>query len=435
MSWSLWVCLSASSPCRKVITMGYKEQVKTAIGLDSIPGFMLLRSDANTHRTELATWDAGKHTVIRILPEVKENSVVPARMSEEDNDFSDWICAENMVFKFGVHEKFSCFTKAKDAPDDVSPIELFCRTVHKAVKNNERSIPRDWELWCKGAKDRSPELSRVGKCGLVQCVVVERKGGPIIDDKTKKRIVAYPCMFVLKPGARYDFENLLNMRNEDGSFVVGDFLGEGRLFKIDQVPYNPATKAMPHYGITVCMNEDGTPKTYPVSDEVMLSWRPWADLLRFLTVEEQMKLLCRAFPPEILDYALGRTGFASYLPESVIGRWHQRSADTGPLRAPQVVPAPAPVAPPPQRAVAESDEQFVRVSELPMESEGSSEDDDVPFDADEVEKPRVQSGLVQPPINRTITPTASPSFDPAKSAVSKNAIRERLNAARLNRPK
>jgi hypothetical protein len=102
-------------------------------------------------------------------------------------------------------------------------------------------------------------------------------------------------------------------------FALGDWCSpeNGRIMRIYQIPQTAETK--PHYGIEM---QDVLPLG-PMETRVREVWTPWDQLLRYHTAEEQIGYLCRAFPLEAVDFALGRSEYEGLLPSHVRGSWQR----------------------------------------------------------------------------------------------------------------
>jgi hypothetical protein len=103
-------------------------------------------------------------------------------------------------------------------------------------------------------------------------------------------------------------------------FELGDWCSaeHGRVMKIFQAKL--AENERPHYDIEMGAEK---PLSEAMRTRVRNFWTPWEDLLQYHTAEQQIGYLRRAFPKEVLDFALGRSEYEGLLPADIRGSWQQ----------------------------------------------------------------------------------------------------------------
>lgn len=320
--------------------MGFKDRVGGG-GLDAMPGFMI-RMPGMPHRTQLASWD--KDTRLRVFPmPLGDGGWQPMRNSVENDDFGDAVTVEPCCRKLGVHEQFTVITRIPDH-DGEPPINKFCKSMVSTAENSPHDLPREWCEWTKGARGRAPKIAKVQNCIFFQCAMLTINGEECINRQTGRPAPKYPALFMGSVSMLMTFSRLGNTlvenyngprpssvaaQGEEGRkqldriykdmFQIGDWCSPegGRVMRVFQVP---ATQEMkPHYGIEM---QEEMPLG-PIEHRAREVWKPWDQLLRYHTVEEQIGYLCRAFPIEAVDFTLGRSEYEGVLPTHVRGSWQR----------------------------------------------------------------------------------------------------------------
>jgi len=300
----------------------YASTVPSAGGLERFSGFTLLKEGA-PHQVHAPRGEKGR-ALIRVLPEIRENAEMPWRMTSDRCDFSNWIRAEKLIRMAGVNNKFTAFCRVlgKDRKY-AGPIQRFADTMYNAIKNSPTSLPPEWIRW----KDKQGALPGVEYVGLLQVMLFENAGFVNRDNVTGKYKPVTPVLFVMPKSARMAVEALCDTEvdgfagNSDdfsSRYKIGDpcSTSAGRMLQCVYVPQNGAM--LSHYAVTPL-------QAVPIPFELAKkSFRPWDDVLNYLTEEQQMELLIDHFPPEAVDYVFGQTVMADLMPKVVRGKWLAR---------------------------------------------------------------------------------------------------------------
>jgi hypothetical protein len=389
--------------------MSYRDDVPRGDGMGRYPGFHLTLPEAK-HNT-FKPGEKGK-TLFRAFPEMQNGVEMPYRAGPDQFNFTYWMKAEKMVRSMGTGTKFTAFTRVKGKDRNyIGPIEKFCYTLAKVIKDTPTSIPQEWVKWkaLKGA------LPRVEAAGLLQGMLFENNGKEYKADGRYKPL--FPVLLTIAKTAREQLETLCNTEvpgyvgapDDYGKrFSCGDFIScaGGKLLQFNLVP--PSGIAFAHYNVAV------TQKQIPLKPELVAqNYLPWEKLLKFLTLEEQIQLLVQEFPPDAIDFVLGQSEWSNMLGSTVRGSWDNRGKVVTAPSAPQQS---SPQAPPPTTTANAVPATVVTPSEdAPWNDDGATSQDiegDIDFSggADESETTTPQATPVNPPSAQTTA--SSPSSPP-----------------------
>jgi len=299
----------------------------------------MIKNPAAPHRTQLAGKDAD--TQIRIWPGVDvKGNIMPMRESADPDMFGLAVWVEPAVTMLGVQERFTYITRIPgDARQD--PTTMFCNTLVEALDKHPRDFPREWTepSWIKGSSGQGARLDKVKSAIFFQGETHMIKGKMQVNDQTRQPQPVVPTLFMGKTSLLISFQKHGNKRvqtyagpepatlpkfNGDQMlrqqldqvysqlFEIGDWCSPegGRMMRIYFVPGS-------HEGFARYDFEMMQPVQCTV-DPRSGFW-PWEQLLRYHSAQEQIGYLCRAFPIEAVDYALGRTEYEPILPPHVKG--------------------------------------------------------------------------------------------------------------------
>ena len=276
------------------------------------------------------------------------------RYGPGDNEFGHWlVCVP--VFKGGTTETFSFIGALEDpnnpgelldVTDPVNPSPAYEFQTHASrMANNDPALKN---VLLVGGKGRSPALGRrLDGCALAQGVLLLHG----INNYYKRPQM--PILFQMSQGASNALQGVLNKKVEGyvgdpldlkNRFASGDILdvNEGRIFsfynaladtaapeetsvnwdKAGAASNQQASKEFEHYACELKTKlpipRDGNGQIMAPAGKTLFT--PWKDVIRFLTVEEQVSTLCRAYAdlPVLLRDCLRQ--FSDCLPPFVTGR-------------------------------------------------------------------------------------------------------------------
>lgn len=343
--------------------MGYKQQVQR--GLDTSPGF-LIRSPNAPHQTVLPNWD--KETQIRVFPEPHPDGGFKCmREGSSDNDFSDAVWAEPVARSLGVKEQFTYIDRIPGVTGK-TPTSRFVEAIISLIEEKPRDVPESWISWIKGGKGRAAKVQKVKTHVFWQGMEIMRKG-ELLKNSSGQLQPQYPVLVMGAVSLQMSFEELANSRtpdfqgpmpesvpgNDEASrkqrdqlyaqmFQIGDWcsIDHGRIMSIYQAQAH-GKFTMNHYAIEM---KSEFPLT-SIAEHVRQLWVPWEQLLKYHTVEEHIQMLCRAFPPEAVDYAFGSSELRDLLPAAYKDAWKRyRAAESNQVPGYGYKPEQRPQAPP-----------------------------------------------------------------------------------------
>ena len=410
-------------------------------GLSTFEGFKILKG--TTHWITRPRGDKG-FLRFRIMPALNEQGVpqISPFSPDKPEEFGDWIKVEPTVNYWGVGQnRLTCLARCSDTPEgEKSPAETFYWAIWGAMKHSPQ-VHENWLYWAhKNADRKNKGISAIRPTVYLQAVVTHEQGKLLkgSDGKVKYRwptVVMIPGS-VLEEGFPNSLVNVVVKHN------IGDFLGEGRLFTLDFVPPNNISFA--HYDVLVERDVANNFVKAPLNPTMLASWKPWDQILRKLTEAEQTQYIARYFPPDAVDFALGTTRFAKYLPPEVLGAWFKRSTmvstpnmvlqpnavapynppmspnTTNPVVMPPVIPTvAAPYVPAPVDAM-----------QPPQDGGWAAESAGEPFDPTEAPPEEVDfSGMSNMPPEVQFLNSGGSNIDPQAARGMEAAVKARLLAA------
>lgn len=332
--------------------MGYKQQV-TRPGLDGSAGF-LVRRPGQPHRTTMPSWD--HETQFRVFPRPKpDGGFFPIRASTDDDDFGEAVWAEQVVKRLGVQEQFTYPVRIPGLQGD-PPTTILAQALLALIKDKKKELFQrgfgDWLDWPEGGKGRSARLSKPQDAIFWQGATIMARG-KVFQNKAGQPAPQFPSLLMGTVSLRMGFEKIGNARIVDQAgnptyngpapesiggdgedarrqrdaiyaamYQLGDWcsIEHGRVMRIYQAPPSTDGFDKPHYAIV-----PGDEFSLTGAEElVRKNWVPWEDLIWYHSAEEQVQLLCRAFPPEAVDYALNGSPYTDLLPANVKNAWRNQ---------------------------------------------------------------------------------------------------------------
>lgn len=336
---------------------------------NSMPGMFMLQDSSGMSIEFLG--DKGP-TVFRIFPSFTDNGKeLPGRTPRDeggslryvDGELSDWIYPEFGVRYAGVKGKFSAFFRTPNGSDaDNTPFRHFFKVLRKEIdedlKKGTGRFPPSWYPWVQRGiphgDPNSPQgaLAKPGWFGFVQGICYENRG-KVYTNKSGQPEPKAPCVLMLTYSAVTSVETLMKeklpgvsvcRRIEDYKIPEPVSCASGRVARF---VYVPATgEGFSKYAV----NMD---QACPIPADLAQTMRkPWNQVLRFLTEQEQVNTLCQHFEAAAVDYALRSSQFGDLLPAEVRGSWGRKTApvaqatatqqfqpvNTAPVEAPQFQP-------------------------------------------------------------------------------------------------
>jgi hypothetical protein len=268
-------------------------------------------------------------TLFRAIPEFVNGQEMPLRLKAGENELSSFICVKQGVSFLGLGERFACLTDVKGATmgsyeQQNGPVEKFVKTMRKLIKDNKPLVSQaGFHEWLAWMDNRGP-LTRLEDYGFIQgAVFANGKMTYLSPDKQTYKPLC-PTVMQLTQSAWQAMLGLINQEvpgyaghpeDYNNRYACGDLLSSagGKMLTFN---YHPASnQSFPSYSMSV-----GQPVPLP-QQTVSGWWRPWDEVLNYLTVEEQFRLLINHFPGEALDYVFAGTPYHKLVPEAGRGSW------------------------------------------------------------------------------------------------------------------
>jgi len=347
--------------------LSYKQQVHRS--LDTSPGFLIKNPEA-PHRTVLPNWE--HETQIRIFPEPHADGGFGClREGSDDNNFGGAVWSEPVARSLGVKEQFTYVDRIPGVTGK-TPTSRLVEALISLIEEKPRDVPESWIGWVKGGKNRAAKVQKIKSHVFWQGMELMRKG-KLLTNESGQLQPQYPALVMGAVSLQMSFEEMANKRvdgfqgpmpesitADDAAsraqrdqlyaqmFIIGDWcsIDHGRIMSIFQAAAS-GKFTMNHYALKMLQEFPLTSIAGPIQQ----LWRPWDKVLRYFTVEEHMQMLCRAFPPEAVDYVFGTTELRDLMPNTFKDAWKRYRATQqswGPgMQMPQQTGAPVPQQAPP----------------------------------------------------------------------------------------
>lgn len=349
------------------------------------------------------TWNMTR-TVARLLPvwdPMNPQQLDPFKLSENDRDFGDWIRRYDAVTGLGTPGITYILRDPRETDIDIqqNPAWLLYRGIKSAVDSGQCDPSWNPLIYGGGANRKAP-LDSPTDIYVAQCILLEHKSKPCnpplgmapehqqvvlmmsqsageaLLDKANEE--GAPDIITLDGGMFVDFHQLgvpsllagaQPMQQQQpqllgqgttagGGHHRGNQPSENR-YEVDFLPAYP----MPaHIG--------SPPGLAHMRDQIVAKIRPWDDIIRVPSIEEQVGMIATCgLPPSAVVFALGDL-YGEYIPEHIRAAAHQQTAPTqvqGGFQQPQggaptgFQPPPtggAPVQQPPQQQPAQQPTGF-----------------------------------------------------------------------------
>lgn len=348
--------------------VSYKDQVQRS--LDTSPGF-LIRAAGMPHRTVLPNWE--HETQVRIFPQPHTDGGFKCmREGSDDNNFSDTVWSEPIARCLGVQEQFTYIDRIPGVTGK-TPTSRLVEALYTLIDEKPRDVPESWVSWIKGSKKRAAKLQKTKRGIFWQGMEIMRKG-KMLTNASGQVQPQFPVLIMGAVSLQMSFEEMSNTRvsgfqgpmpetieGDDAAsraqrdllyaqmFAIGDWcsIDHGRVMSIFQAEAS-GKFTMNHYSLKMLQELP----LQSIAPMVQQQWTPWEKLLRYFSVEEHVQMLCRAFPPEAVDYVFGQSELRDLLPDTFKDSWkrYQASQLAWSQGMPQQPPQPPqpPQAPPPQ---------------------------------------------------------------------------------------
>jgi hypothetical protein len=297
------------------------------------PGLCILKSTSGMYFYRPG-WD--HVSIIRPLPAPLEDGsgCQPYRKSMSEFDYSPWIESKHIALYIGSMKKVSFIDEVpgQNRKFYQTPLDKLIQTVKSKVKG----FGVDYDEY-GDAKNNLHPVHPSSPSALIQCIVLNYKGKNYFAEGSPLTNI----VFSLTRSAKTALDELLEEENETFSGDPADFINRfkfgnvldpvnGSVLKIiGQGDASETTASSSGYSIDASSlkkkanSGDSEFKKYqvvigekaPIKQEVINRlWKPWDKVLWLMQPDQQVELLCTAFPRNIMRAAFSDT---DWLPKSV----------------------------------------------------------------------------------------------------------------------
>jgi len=298
------------------------------------------------------TWQ-GTRTIFRPFPGKDPEDPEqwdPFRLSDEEGDYGDWIRRYTMAFSFGNPGITFILKDPRDktVDDQQNPVWMLYRAITQAVKSGQGHP--SWNPLVFGGAGRGAPVSAPKDGYIMQGILMEHKSVP----QQPPRGCAMehqPVVLLMSQSAGKALIDKLAEKRENGEYCYPDVtdLNSGLFVQFHQAGTQHAPGGQ---GVSMTAGVGGGPAennryevelletygngilpSFPAIHEVARAHvKPWDEIVRIPTIEEQVRLLCNAgIPATAIVYALGDV-YREYIPQHVYDQANaQRTTDAIPF--------------------------------------------------------------------------------------------------------
>jgi hypothetical protein len=327
--------------------MGYKNQSKPA-GLAGSPGFLVLKPGVQ-HNISVPNFK--ELTQFRVFPTPKpEGGWQSIRLSADQNDFCDSVWSEQTIRRFGPFNAITALTALGDENGEPlstgsarSLFEMAANALFDICENHPRDTPEAWDGWTKGAANRGPTISKPKSSIFFQGAEIMIQGKRLTN-ASGQPAPRFPSVMMGAVSLQISFERMANdmvegakliplrpdtdeqarIHNDQqyaAAFSIGDWcsLSGGRIMQFVGIP--ASGERMASYAVEMM---EPLPLD-SIAEQIRTHHKPWSQLLRYLTPQQQMDALVKALPPEAIDFVFRSTEYQDLMPDRVKGTWGSHS--------------------------------------------------------------------------------------------------------------
>lgn len=313
-----------------------------------------------------------KNSVFRIIPGVSPEGEIlhqinnPMELWDKQNPgkhLSDTFFSCRIIERFGNQAVISQFAPDSSESDHYPPLETFQKIIHNSVdatKKGIRKVPHP--MWSKWVDYRDGELSWSSVAVMMQALMWVINDTQVSGDANPPFAI-YGLVYLThgpsipgflealtqpmdqrKPLSAVDNSNLGPVAEQNGCWLYmnsSSFItdkGEQRTILVPSyVPNGVDPRQM-------------APNMYPLPDELVKGlWKPWNQLLKFHTMEEQFRLIAQTFGPDTVNYVFQGLDVEPFIPMDIqqcgLGRYENLAQPQQRQRAKALAVAPGSVAP------------------------------------------------------------------------------------------
>ena len=281
------------------------------------------------------------------------------RRSDEPDDFDDWIRGYPAVRSWGdPGVTFILYDPTDDSYDiDSNPAWVLWRCVDGQVSSGQ--APAEWKALTERGQNRGAMIATPKDLYVMQCALLEHKSKPYNPPRGGSEgdsTVVLECtrtviesLIPALEDAGPDFNPISLEPGKGGAFRIYQMGGSadpdiasGGGFGGTRSTFTQQKDRMIGYGVKCVTEWNGISCDLSgVADMIQAKSKPWDDIIRIMTHEEQAHMLAKHFPADVIWAAFSDHRHEGWIPE------HVERAMTQPVSVPvaAVPPQQAPPAP------------------------------------------------------------------------------------------
>jgi len=300
------------------------------------------------------TWQ-GTRTIFRPFPgrdPTNPTAWDPFRLSDEDRDWGDWIRRYDMAFSFGVPGITFILKDPLDktGDDQQNPVWMLYRSIQQAVKSGQGNPA--WNPLIFGATGRAAPINAPKDGYIMQGILMEHKSAP--QNPPRGCLLEHqPVVLLMSQSAGQAMLDTLSEQTAEGGWLHPDVvnLDGGRFIQFNQAgtQYQSAAAGAgaqmgasmtvgassgsqvdnKRYETSVLELYNGISPTFVGIHEVAQAHvKPWDEIVRIPTIEDQVRMLCGAgIPATAIVYALGDV-YQEFIPQHIFDQARAQSTST-----------------------------------------------------------------------------------------------------------
>jgi len=295
------------------------------------------------------TWN-GTRTIFRPFPGKDPENLAawdPFRLSDEDRDFGDWIRRYDMAFSIGNPGITFVMKDPRDGTldDQQNPVWMLYRSIQQAVKAGTGHP--SWNPLVFGGAGRAAPLSSPKDGYIMQGILMEHKSQP--QNPPRGCLPDHqPVVLLMSQSAGQALMDKLGERDDQGNWRWPDLtsLDAGMFVQFHQAgtQAQPQGGAPRQMGATTVGGGGVAENRYEVEFLELYSGisptfegihglaeshvRPWDEIVRIPTIEDQVRMLCGAgIPATAIVYALGDV-YQEFIPQHIFDQARAQNTQT-----------------------------------------------------------------------------------------------------------
>lgn len=285
-------------------------------------------------RTYTLSWD--NPTIFKPLPFVENQETILPHVFEDDPDtLTDWIVELPYYVRSAGQTRKITFNSELHGEDvdrfTETPYARLLRMVRQLAK--EEGPRSDWDAMLKGGNNASPVVPKIKSTAAMQGILYMHDGKDYSKDPRAN------ILLCLSPSAAQSIATLMHLKTEDCPEGMGNLFSKNPVKMLHFQRSDNAFSLLPKWDVFLSNPKDDDAdnnrefKTHvvrvvtpperikvPGDDYARRNFKPWNDVMRKLSVKEQLELLCSAYNLDVIEAVFSSSEFMDELPKWVTDR-------------------------------------------------------------------------------------------------------------------